>query len=70
MVNGRRGNYNLDRNMNGAKASDSGFTVFAIVRDKYGRIVVDEEVFRDPVKLEKLRQEVLKNGRNSSDGNP
>lgn len=40
-----------------------------IVRDRYGRIVVDDSVFHDKEKLEMLRQEVIKNGSNASSSN-
>ena len=49
----------------GMKATKSEFKGFAIVKDKYGRIVVDEEIFFDKQKLEQLRREVIKNGRNT-----
>jgi hypothetical protein len=54
----------------GLGVGPSGFKAFAVVRDKYGRIVVDEAVFRDPAKLEQLRQEVIKNGSDSRDCGP
>lgn len=44
---------------------------FAIVYDRHGRIVLDKEAFQDKEKLEKLRQEVLKNGSyTSGNSNP
>jgi hypothetical protein len=51
---------------NTVAASASGFKAIAIVRDKYGRIVLDERVFHDPEFLEQIRQEVIKNGGNAS----
>jgi hypothetical protein len=42
----------------------------AVVRDRYGRIVVDDQVFHDKDKLELLRQEVLKNGSHPFGSNP
>lgn len=53
-----------------AKAQRAKFSAFAIVRDRYGRIVVDEEIFHDTAKLERLRQEVMKNDGFASDSNP
>lgn len=58
----------MDGNL--AKAGPSGFYVFAIVRDKLGRIVVDESIFHDKDKLELLRQEVIKDGCNARNRNP
>lgn len=52
------------------KAPQGKISGLAIVRDKHGRIVVDDSIFHDEAKLEKLRQEVLKNGRNPSCSNP
>ena len=40
-----------------------------IVRDRYGRIVVDEAIFYDDDKLKLLKQEVLKNGSYAPDRN-
>jgi len=51
---------------NSVRAGAAGFKAYLIIRDKYGRIVVDESVFHDPKALEKLRQEVIKNVRNTS----
>lgn len=56
--------------MNKAQASPSGFKAYVIVRDKYGRIVVDESIFHDKDKLEFLRQEVIKDGCNARNCNP
>ena len=42
----------------------------AVIRDKYGRIVVDEAVFFDDEKLKKLKDEVRKNGGYTSGSNP
>lgn len=53
-----------------AQAQPSGFKAYVIVRDKYGRIVVDESIFHDEAKLLQLRQEVLKNGGYARNGNP
>ena len=59
---------NVDRNMN---AGIGSIKAFAIVYDRHGRIVLDKEVFQDKEKLEKLRQEVLKNGSyTSGNSNP
>lgn len=55
----------MDRDLNGAKAQPSGFKAVAIVRDRLGRIVVDDAVFFDPQRLEQIRQEVIKHGRNA-----
>ena len=57
----------MDRNM---KPTKGKLSAYAIVRDKHNRIVVSEEVFYDKDRLEKLRQEVLKNGSHSSHSNP
>lgn len=56
--------------MDGPVATQARWQLFAIVRDKLGRIVVDEEVFHDPQKLERLRQEVIKDGSNTRNRNP
>ena len=48
--------------MNGGQAQKANFKAVAIVRDSLGRIVVDEAIFYDKDKLDKLREEVLKNG--------
>lgn len=48
--------------MSNMKISPSRFKAFAIVRDRLGRIVVDESIFHDIAKLEQLRMEVVKNG--------
>jgi hypothetical protein len=56
--------------MNKAQAAPSGFKAYVIVRDKYGRIVVDESIFHDKAKLDELRNEVLKNGSYACNRNP
>lgn len=43
---------------------------FLLVKDKYGRIVVDEEIFHDTDRLLQLQQEVLKNASNPQYGDP
>lgn len=70
MDGGYAGKLNVDSGMSGPKAASSGFKALAIVRDQYGRIVVDESVFHDPRRLEQLRNEVMKNGGNASNSNP
>lgn len=54
--------------MNEAKSGPGYIGVVAIVRDRLGRIVVDDEVFFDKERLEQLRQEVIKNGGNAPHG--
>ena len=48
------------------KSGAAKFKGFAIVRDQYGRIVMDESIFHDKDKLEIFRQEVVRNGNDSS----
>lgn len=54
--------------MNDPKSGPGHVSVVVIVRDRIGRIVVDDAVFRDPVRLEQLRQEVIRDGGNTSNG--
>jgi hypothetical protein len=50
---------------NSVGATPGKIKLIGIVRDKLGRIVVDESVFHDKELLEKIRQEVIQNGRNT-----
>ena len=52
------------------KTEPCRFKAFAIVRDQYGRIVLDEHIFFNPELLELFRQEVIKDGGNASNSNP
>lgn len=54
--------------MNDPKSGPGHVSVVVIVRDRLGRIVVDDAVFRDKERLEQLRQEVCRNGGNSPNG--
>lgn len=56
--------------MSNMKISPSRFKAYAVVRDRLGRVVVDESIFHDKDKLEQLRMEVVKNGGNASHSNP
>lgn len=49
------------------KVSKGKVKGYAVVRDRYGRIVLNDQIFYDKDALERIRQEVIKNGRNSSD---
>ena len=51
------------------KVSQADFKAIAIVRDKLGRVVVDEAVFHDKEKLDRLRAEIVKNGSHTLSSN-
>lgn len=47
-------------------SDESEISLVAVVRDKFGRICLDEAVFFDNDRLQKI-QEAVTNGRNSRD---
>ena len=52
------------------KTTQAKFRGMAVIRDQYGRIVVDDEIFYDEEKLKRLRDEVIKNGSYASGSDP
>lgn len=60
----------MDRNMTKMQVQPSRFKGIAVVRDRLGRIVMDESVFHDKDKLELFRQEIVRNGSHASCSNP
>lgn len=48
--------------MNKLNSGTGKVKVVAVVRDKHGRVVVEDHIFKDKDKLDQLRQAVIKNG--------
>ena len=59
-----------DMDGNQLKLNRAKFNGIAIIRDQYGRIVVDEAIFFDDDKLTRLKDEVRKNGSYSLGSDP
>jgi hypothetical protein len=56
--------------MSKMQVQSSRFNGIAIVRDRLGRVVMDESIFHNKEKLELFRQEIVKNGSHAFGGNP